>query len=70
MIRSAMPLARSRGDFNDYSRTTVVPAGENERVTTSRYSHLKKYASPLTLVVGRCRSGAMGILQEISESQP
>jgi hypothetical protein len=70
LIRTAMPLAKSRGDVNDYSATTVKAEGVNSRINTTRHSRLKNYSSPMSLLVGRCRGGEVGILEEISESQP
>ena len=40
------------------------------RISCSRYSELKKYTSPYTLLVGPGRTGQWQILEELSESRP
>ena len=44
--------------------------GGNVRISCSRYSELKKYTSPYTLLVGPGRTGQWQILEELSESRP
>jgi hypothetical protein len=39
------------------------------RITATRFSMMKKYSSPISLLVGPCTSGTIGIIEEISESQ-
>jgi hypothetical protein len=70
LIRQGMPLAKARGDRSTYSDCKYEETGQDVRITCSRYSELKKYASPLTLVVGPRRGAEWVILQELSESQP
>ncbi len=70
LVRAAMPLARARGDLNTYSATTFKSEGANVRITTTRYSLLKKYSSPMSLLVGPCKQGPWAVLEEISESRP
>ncbi len=70
LIRQAMPLAKARGDRSTYSDCNYEEVGERVRITCSRYSELKKYSSPLTLLVGPRSSGEWLILEELSESQP
>src|SRR5262249_23639104 len=70
LIRAAMPLAKARGDLNRYSAVKVTPEGKNVRITAVRYSELKKYESPISLLVGRDRIGRMAILEERGESRP
>jgi len=69
LIRQGMPVAKQRGDRSTYSRCSYEPDGPRVRISCSRYSVLKKYASPYTLVVGPGRSGWL-IFQELSESRP
>ena len=69
LIRTAMPLARSRGDYNTYSGVAYAPEKGNVRITATRYSVLKQYASPLSLLVGPC-NGGWAVLEELSESRP
>lgn len=69
LIRSVMPAAQARGDVNTYSNVTFSSEGANTRINASRYSELKKYTSPISLLVGQC-GNSIGILEEISQSKP
>lgn len=69
LIRQGMPVARQRADRSTYSRCSYEPDGARVRISCSRYSELKKYTSPYTLVVGPGRSGWL-IFEEHSESRP
>lgn len=70
LIRQAMPLAKARGDGNTYSDIAYAPEGDGVRVTASRYSLLKHYSSPISILFGDCGAGEWGILEELSESRP
>ena len=70
LIRQAIPLAKARGDRSTYSRCVYEPQGARVRITCYRYSELKNYTSPYTLVVGAGRAGEWQILEERSESRP
>ena len=70
LIRSAMPVARARGDRNRYSSVKYAEEGSKVRITATRYSLLKKYSSPISLLVGVNDKGEWVILEEISESIP
>jgi hypothetical protein len=69
-LRAAMPLAKERGDTSTYSDINYTLEGDRVRITCSRFSELKKYSSPLTLLVGPDKGGKWLIFEEISESQP
>ena len=66
----AMPLAQARGDRNKYSQVTYTVEGERVRISTQRYSLLKQYSSPRSLLVGPDQTGEWRIFEDISESQP
>ena len=70
LIRTSLPIARDSGDVSTYSDVTYSPDGSNVRITATRYSVLKKYSSPMSLLVGSCSGGDWGVLEEIGESQP
>jgi hypothetical protein len=70
LIRSAMPLAKAKGDTNKYTNVVYAPEGLHVRITADRYSEMKKYSSPLSLLVGRCNGGDWAVLEEISQSRP
>jgi len=70
LIRRAIPVARARGDRSRYTQCAYAPDGPRVRITCSRYSQLKQYTSPYSLVVGPGRSGQWQILEELSESRP
>lgn len=61
LIRMALPLAKAKGDVSTYSDVVYVPEGDAVRITATRYSELKKYASPLSLLVGSCNGGAWAV---------
>ncbi|CAM3360806.1 hypothetical protein [Paracidovorax anthurii] len=70
MIRDAMPLAREKGDYSTYSAVAFTPEGAGVRVTASRYSVLRQYTSPISLLIGACQGGRWAILEELSQSRP
>lgn len=70
LIRTAMPVAKERGDTNAYSEVKYVAEGGKVRITASRFSNLKKYSSPLSLLVGPSPEGKWLIFEELSESKP
>jgi hypothetical protein len=70
LIRASLPAARASGDYSSYSNVSFVPEGPNVRVIATRYSVLKKYSSPMSLLVGSCGGTGWGVLEEIGESQP
>ena len=70
LIRQSMPLAKARGDTSSYSEVTFSNEGPGVRVRAKRFSNLKKYSSPISLLVAPDASGQWLIREEISESQP
>ena len=70
LLRKALPLARERGDRSTYSNVRYAREGERVRISALRYSELKKYSSPLVLVVGPGPGGRWLIYEEHSESRP
>jgi hypothetical protein len=70
LIRQAMPMAKTRGDVNTYSDVKYVEEGKRVRITATRFSDLKKYSSPLSLLVGASADGKWLIYEELSESKP
>ncbi len=70
LIRNAMPLAKAKGDYSTYSNVTFSEEGRNVRVKAMRHSVLKKYSSPISLLIGPNEQGQWLILEEFGESQP
>ena len=70
LIKGAMSLAKARGDTSTYSDIKYIAEGDRVRITCTRFSELKKYSSPLSLLVGADKDGKWLIFEEISESQP
>lgn len=70
LIKETMPLAKARGDISTYSNISYTIEGDNTRITATRYSQLKDYSSPHSLLVGPCDGMAVGIIEETGESQP
>ncbi|WP_154668021.1 hypothetical protein [Pseudoduganella violaceinigra] len=69
LIRTSMPMAKAKGDYSTYSDIKYSPEGLNTRINASRYSVLKKYSSPISILLGPC-GDSWGIIEEISQSQP
>jgi hypothetical protein len=65
-----MPLAKLRGDTNTYSEVSYSEEGSKVRIRATRYSNLKKYSSPISLLVAHDDTGRLLIYEEISESRP
>jgi hypothetical protein len=70
LIRQAMPIAKARGDTNSYSDITYTREGSGVRIRATRFSNLKKYSSPISLLVTPGSDGRWLIREELSESQP
>ncbi|WP_052631213.1 hypothetical protein [Pseudoxanthomonas suwonensis] len=70
LIRTAMPLAKARGDHNTYSDIEFNAEGSNVRIAAIRYSVLKGYSSPISILVGSCNGGKWAVLEELSQSRP
>ena len=70
LIRAAMPLAKTRSDTNTYSDVRYVEESSRVRITATRYSNLKNYSSPISLLVGPSDGGDWLIYEELSESRP
>lgn len=70
LIRTAMPAAKAKGDFSKYTNVVYTPEGANIRINADRYSEMKQYSSPLSLLVGKCNGGDWAVLEEISQSRP
>lgn len=70
LVRAAMPLAQARGDTNIYTDIAYAAEGNGVRITATRYSNLKQYSSPISLLIGPCNGSGLAILEELSESRP
>jgi hypothetical protein len=70
LLKQAMPLAKARGDRSTYSDVMYTADGPHVRISAQRFSELKRYTSPFSLLVGRREDGRWLILEETSESQP
>jgi len=70
LVRQAMPLAKLRGDTNTYSEVNFSKEGSKVRIRATRFSNLKKYSSPISLLVASDDSGRTLIYEELSESRP
>ncbi len=70
MLRQAMPVARARGDVSTYTQVMYALEGEGVRIKADRFSELKKYHSPLSILVKPTASGAWLIYEELGQSQP
>jgi hypothetical protein len=69
LIRRTVPLAKAAGDISRYSGCTYAPEGGRVRIACARYSQLKDYTSPISLLVGPGPDGAWLVFEELSESR-
>jgi ketosteroid isomerase-like protein len=65
-----MPVAKARGDTNTYADVSYEREGSRIRIRAARFSALKQYASPYSLVVGPDASGRWLIYEEHSITKP
>jgi hypothetical protein len=70
LLVAVLPTAKERGDVSSYSEVKYVKEGAGVRITATRYSHLKKYSSPFSMLVAPDASGRWQIIEELSESRP
>ena len=70
LVRQAIPLAKARNDLSRYSGCTYAAEGGRVRVACARYSVLKNYTAPMSLLVGPGPGGGWLIFEELSESRP
>lgn len=70
LIHNLMPLAQSRNDYSTYSRTTFQIEGVGVRIKAARFSVMKQYTSPISLLVASDASGRWLIREELTESRP
>jgi hypothetical protein len=70
LVRQAIPLARARNDISRYSGCTYAAEAARVRVACARFSTLKNYTSPISLLVGPGPAGGWLIFEETSESRP
>ena len=70
LIREVMPFAKARGDRSTFSQVSYSPEGDRVRIRASRFSELRKYASPVSLLVGPSARGGWLIYEESTESRP
>jgi hypothetical protein len=70
ILRQAMPAAKLRGDYSNYTNVNFSVEGPGVRITADRFSVLKQYTSPISLLVAPNVNDEWLIQEEISESQP
>lgn len=70
LVKAALPIAKARGDSNIYSDVLYTEEKGAVRIMAIRFSELKKYESPLSLLVMAGHDGKYRIYEEISESRP
>jgi hypothetical protein len=68
VIRDGMAAARRKGDIANYTGDTYTLEKGKVRINVVRYLALKKYSSPMSMLVGPDASGKWLILEENSES--
>jgi hypothetical protein len=68
LLRQVITLAKARGDTNQYLNARYSVETSGVRIHLTRYSQLKKYTSPMSLLVGPDPNGNWVVLEEQSES--
>jgi len=68
MIQRVMPLAKEQGDRSTYSGATYAMEGNNVRIKAMCYSELRRYSTPISILVGPDATGKWLILEELTES--
>lgn len=70
LLRRVMPVAKEQNDVSRYSDVHYTVEGDNVRITATRYSVMKDYSAPHTLLVGPDTDGTWRVLEESGESRP
>lgn len=70
MIRKVMPIARLRDDRSKFSDVTYKAEGSMVRISAQRYSFLKDYTAPYSMLVGRDDDGRWRIHEEVIRTVP
>lgn len=70
LLRQVLPVAKEQNDLDRYSEVRYTVEGDNVRITATRYSVMKDYSAPHTLLVGPDTDGTWRILEESGESRP
>jgi len=69
VVRDGMAKARKDGDIANYTNDTyTLEKGGKVRIHVTRYLALRKYASPMSMLVGPDATGKWVIFEEESES--
>ena len=68
VVRDGMAKARKDGDIANYTNDTYTLEKGKVRIHVTRYLALKKYSSPMSMLVGPDATGKWVILEEESES--
>jgi hypothetical protein len=69
-LRRVMPLAKRLNDLSYYTAVTYSREGARVRIRASRYATLKKFVSPVELLVGPDAAGHWLIFEELAEARP
>jgi hypothetical protein len=70
ILHKIMPLAKLRDDRSAYTKVTYTVEGDRVRIDARRYSVLKKYGAPHSLLVGPGPAGAWRIYEERVHTRP
>jgi hypothetical protein len=66
IIAKAMCMAKEMGDIYTYSNLEFKKEGDRVRVTYVRYSHLRDYSSPVSMLMGLDGDEAGMVFEELS----
>ena len=70
MLPTILPMAKSRGDINEYSQVAITIEGDEAKIKAHRYSVLKKYTDrDYYMVLSPAENGSLVIIEEHLETQ-
>jgi hypothetical protein len=70
LVRQAIPLAKAKNDTNRYSDCVYTAEDARVRIVCARFSALRNYTSPISVLLGPGPAGDWLIFEELSESRP
>jgi len=70
LLRQVLPTAKAQNDLDRYSDVRYAIEDDRVRITATRYSVMKDYSAPHSLLVGPDSDGTWRILEESGESRP
>ena len=70
LLRAALPIAKLKGDTNEYREVSYHREGRRVRIDAGRHTNMKQHASPISLLVGPDERGHWRIFEATLETRP